>query len=356
MRIAIISTYPPKKCGIGIYTKNLVESITKKGHSVEVISFKGYGYGDKYVQPLLDKNRFSSYLKAVRYIKENKFDRVLIQHEHPFYNIFYFPLFVFLLRIAGKKVNINMHTIPPYNNIFRKIIYVLLNTSVMIFASQIIVHTSLAKEKLESNTLLKKKVSVIPIPIAQCNAMPKLSEIDRVNLLCFGFVHYDKGFDVACEAFAGIKRVHLNIVGTIHSDFVKRQTPYFNRIKAYSKKYPNIKVIDRFISEDEKKRLFRESDFVLLPYRFIEQSAVLTDSWAYNKIPICSDIPALKNETEDGKYGVLFESENPVDFKKSVLELMIDKAKQQDILDNIAMLNKERSFDAVALRFVRVLA
>ena len=60
MKLAIISTYPPKRCGIGIYTKNLVESLLKNGIEVEVISFAGYSYKEEYVKPILRKNNIVS--------------------------------------------------------------------------------------------------------------------------------------------------------------------------------------------------------------------------------------------------------------------------------------------------------
>ena len=79
MKLAIISTYPPRKCGIGIYTKKLADSIK----DVKVISLKEHKYTDKRVIGMID-NSMGSFLKAASYIKEKAYKTALIEHEYEF--------------------------------------------------------------------------------------------------------------------------------------------------------------------------------------------------------------------------------------------------------------------------------
>lgn len=354
MKICMVSTYPPKECGIGIYAKNLVEPLLGKGISVEVISFQGYDYKESYVKPLLRKNGLLSYFKTALYIGKNKFDRILIQHEYTFYNVFYFQIFLFLVWLMRKKVNVTMHTIPPYTDYIKKNIFKLINTFILLFANQIIVHTEYARSRLEKNSWIKGAIKVIPIPINPKKTKSFILNKKKVNILCFGFITYDKGLDIACKALGGIRNIQLNIIGAVHPSAMKKQYRYLEQIKSYAEMYPNIKFINKFIPEHKKADVFMKNNFILLPYRFIVQSAVLTEAWSFHKIPICSDIPPFKEEI-DNRYGILFKNDNHDDLKKKVLELVNDRNAQQRILNNIIKINKERSISYISEWYLSVL-
>ncbi len=356
MKIAVISTYPPDECGIGIYTKNLVEALLKSGATVEVITFQGYNYTDKYVKPILRKNSLGTYVQAANYIKRNNFDRILIQHEFPFYNIFYFQVMLLLLKLSGKKVNVTIHTIPPYTDFFKKSAIRILHSVILFFSDQIILHTNYARKKLVKSTFIMKPVRIMHIPVNKSVLKPqKILPKKKVNVLCFGFIGYEKGLDIACEALGGLRNVKLTIAGRVHPRFVAQQSAFLGKIKDYARKFRNIKLINSFIPDKQKISLFRKCDFVLLPYIFIEQSAVLTEAWSYYKIPICSNIPAFLEELEGETYGINFKSENPAELRKTILKIASDVDKQRSILKNIGRINKERSFESIAKRYLREL-
>ena len=86
MKLAIISSYPPHKCGIAILAKRLADSFSRLKVDVEVITLKGYKYSDKKVRYLIEKNNVSSYINAFHYIKKKGFDYVLFEHEYTIFN------------------------------------------------------------------------------------------------------------------------------------------------------------------------------------------------------------------------------------------------------------------------------
>ena len=354
MKIGIISTYPPYICGIGIYTKNFVDAFRKLGHDVGVITFKNCNYTDNKIKPIIKKHDLLSYIRAAFYIKRKKFDTILIEYEYAFYNVFFFPILLLLLRLLGNKVNIVPHTIPTYNDFFKKNIYKLINTSFLLFANHVFLHTKNAEKKIYENSFIRKPVTVFPIPIEERNAQFKINIRKKIKLVCFGFITHDKAIDVACEAVKGLKNMKLDIIGSVHPLSMKKQHDYFKKIKDYARNCDNIRVIDKFISSKEKAKIFKKADFILLPYRFAEQSATLTDAWSFGKIPICSDIEAFKEEI-DGRYGLLFKNKDPDDLRIKILEIARDKRRQKKILMNIRNLRKKRSFDRIAERFIQVL-
>ena len=360
MKIAIVSTYPPKKCGIGIYAKRLAEALSKHNF-VRVISFKGFDYRDKKAAPILGKNNIFSYFKAAEYIRKQKFNKVLIEYEYLFYNPLFFTVFLLLLKIKNTKVNLEIHTIVPYTDFIKKSIFTAYHSVMLLFVDKVIMHAKTAEEKLLERTFVKRPVVLLPMPLLVRNPGAKKFEhkIETGHkkriLICFGFVNIDKGVDIAVKAFGGMNGVTLKIVGSVNPTSMKKQFVYYDKIKKEAKKFNNIIVIDRFISEEEKELLFKEADFFILPYRFIEQSAILTDVWSYAKIPICSDIKPLKEQIEN-KYGVLFKSEHPHDLRKTFVNIDNDKKRQKIIVNSIRKLIKQRSFDNYSKRLLPKLA
>lgn len=355
MRLAIVSTYPPKRCGIGIYTKRLAGALSKH-NIVKVISFKNFNYKDKKVVPILRKNDVFSYFKAVDYIKKQKFNKVLIEYEYLFYNPFFFLIFLLLLKIKIKniKINLEMHTVVPYTDFIKKSIFTLYHSVMLLFVDKVIMHSKTAKKKLLNRTLVKKKIVVLPMPILVKKPRFKKLKHKKKILACFGFVNIDKGFDIAVKAFGGMKGLTLKIVGIVNPNSMKKQFVHYDKIKQEAKKFNNIIIIDRFVNKKERDSLFKEADFFILPYRFIEQSAVLTHVWAYEKIPICSDIKPLKEQING--CGVLFKSEDPHDLRKKFVNINNDKKRQKRIINNIKKLIKERGSENYSKRLLSVLA
>ncbi|MCP3682772.1 MAG: glycosyltransferase [bacterium] len=343
MRIAIISTYPPQKDGIGIYAGHFADSFEKLGNFVRVISFQNYEYKDNRVKPFLKKHNPFGYLKTALFIKNMKFDTVIIQHEYLIYNYFWLPLMMALLKLFRIKVNLVVHTVIPYEDFVKKNIFRLIHSFTFLFTDKIFVHTENARKHLQRKTFVRKKTIVLPIPIDKKNVKPEMPKDSKV--LSFGYAAHDKGIDIACNAVEGTD-IKLKIVTSINPKLLKEKK-YLEKIKELAEKNNNITLVQRFVSEKEKEELYKETDFCILPYRFIEQSAVLTDVWGFYKIPVCSDVRAFKEEVND-KYGVLFTKEDPEDLRKQLQAIIKDKDKQKKLLDNITKLVEERNFDAVA--------
>ena len=352
MKLAILSTYPPRKCGIGLYTRNLVDSLRRKNHDVRVLSFKGYDYEDKGVVPILRNRSLFSYIRAANYLRDNGFRRLLVEYEDVFYNPILFPLLLFILRIYGISVTLEFHTIVPYEDQLKKTIFTLYHSIILLFTDNVIVHTKNAELKLISKTLVRRPVRIIPIPIPRRKFVPRIVKSGKPLLLSFGFISYDKGIDILIKALGGIKGVNILIHGSVSPAAMGKQHDYYRKIKKMAAAFSNIRVIDKFISEEEKEKLLSRADLIVLPYRFIEQSAILTEVWAHGKIPVCSDVKAFREELEGNKYGILFRANEPEDLREKVLELIKNKPKQAAILKNIKSLVRKRGFEALAEKYL----
>lgn len=356
MKIALISTYPPRKCGIGIYTSLMADGFAYNKYHVQIISFKGFNYEDKRVVPLLQKGNPFSYINVLFYLKRKKYDRVLIHHEYVFYNLFYFPIFLFLLKIFGIKTNMIMHSV-GYNEAFlKKALFLLYHEVLLLGVDNLFLHNESAKIKLNENILFKKNAHIVPLPIPFKKGIPSIpGKKPLYNILCFGFIDYMKGFDIACKAVGGLKDFRLRIVGSVSIYAEKRGAKCLSNLKKIVNKYPNVELKLGFVSDDKKEEYFRKSDFVILPYRVIEQSAVLSDLWGFYKIPICSDLRSLKDETSNGKFGVLFKKEDSLDLRKKLKYISKDTRRQEEILNNIKKLVLERNYNSITKKYINLM-
>src|SRR5690606_1012640 len=83
-KIALIGNFPPRKCGIATFTKDLLEGIRSNGTAISVIAIndglKAYNYPSD-VEFEIEQNEIASYIKAANYLNTGNFDAVILQHE-----------------------------------------------------------------------------------------------------------------------------------------------------------------------------------------------------------------------------------------------------------------------------------
>ncbi len=356
MKICFVTRYPPQKDGIAIYAKHYVQALRDLGHEVEIIAFKGHPYSDKKIHAVLEKDSWKSYEKCYELIKAKEYDEVILEHEYVFYNPLYLLLLLRKLKKQGMSTRVVMHTIASYKDLLKKTVFLLWNTSFLLYTDVLYVHTKNALRKIKKSSLAAFETRVIPLPID-----PKKKRAGRkkpgkkVRLLAQGFIAEDKGYHLLIDAFSNKEGYEVRIVGTVNESSMGKQKEYFNQIKEKAKEAKNITIVDRFISEQEKQKELAWADFVVLPYLKTEQSAVLTGVWGSQCIPVCSDIVPFKEEIENNKYGVLFESNNSKDLRRKVEQISQNVKKKKEIEGNIRNLIEKRSFRQLAKEFLRTL-
>ncbi len=84
MKIAIISTYPPQKCGIATFAKDLYTAMQMASdENIHIIAVSD-GREENYpieVSYIIDKHDYQSYQAAADFIN-NQYDICVIQHEY----------------------------------------------------------------------------------------------------------------------------------------------------------------------------------------------------------------------------------------------------------------------------------
>ena len=99
-------------------------------------------------------------------------------------------------------------------------------------------------------------------------------------VLFFGLLRPYKGIDVLLDAWRGIDGAELWIVGNPRMDTAPQRATA----------PPNVRFLERFVSDAEAAALFRRADVAVLPYRQIDQSGVLFTALAFHTPLILSAV------------------------------------------------------------------
>ena len=330
MRIVLIGPTYPFRGGISHYSTLSYDILSKK-HDVKFISFNrqypdslfpGKTQKDNSQKPLkaeslaiIDSLNPLSWVKVIREVKKFNPDLTIFQWWTPFFSPCY-TFISFFIKKFSKIVYIIHDLIPPEKNItdklFTKIAF--LNTSWFILHS---------KKDEEGLKLIKKdaKLKIIPHPIYSVfkelytnNGNNKLrsslglKSTDKL-ILFFGYVRKYKGLKYLIKSMPKvlneINNCHLLIVGEFYED----ENKYRKLIKELGVSQ-NIKIINKYIPNEEVGNYFTSSDVVVLPYTQISQSGVVQIAYGFKKPVISTKIGGLPDVVRDGVTGILVPPED----------------------------------------------
>lgn len=320
LKIGMLSTYPPHRCGIGTYTKYFVDELKKSMH-VEVIQI------DKpsSCNPLY-------FLELARKVKGN--DIVHVQHEYGLFgfNAFLIPylyiaplVFLYLRFPRGPRIITTLHTV----NQKSLLLFLLPNFFIMRFSDLLIVHTKTAKRLLKRFGIKEKKISVLPHGSYQypkkldkndCKKILGLN--DKKVILVFGFVCKWKDYKIIIDILPSLgKETMLLIAGGPRK---KKDIPYYRNLTKYVGRL-NLERQVLFHGYVEEKMLpivFNSAEIAVLTNKNTTQSGVLNLILGF-KIPAIAPRINYFQEIKDEYDCIdLYKPYDRGDLKKKVAQLL----------------------------------
>lgn len=106
-----------------------------------------------------------------------------------------------------------------------------------------------------------------------------------------------------------------------------------------------VDLLKKHIPDEELDALYRQADICLFPYRDIYGSGALLMAYSYGKPVITSDIPAFREETQNGKTGILTDGEDPEKLKEAILQAA-DWSREEYLDDQKEIENSQRKSTA----------
>jgi glycosyltransferase involved in cell wall biosynthesis len=240
-----------------------------------------------------------------------------------------------LARILGKKAIYTAHDVLPHNrdNRFNRIIFWFIYR----FQSEIIVHTGFIRERLiKEFGINRKKIHIVKHGVYEVNEHKEVNRaIARAHfgyeqtdfvILFFGIITKYKGLTLLLEALEALldqNQVKLLVAGNLATDFAEEM----KKLKA---RYTsgNIKMLLRFIRDEEVAYLFNAADATALPYTEASQSGVLFMSYAYGKPVIAPRMGGFPYDVLEGETGYLFET-GKVHSLREAIEKMLHEWKNK---------------------------
>jgi hypothetical protein len=210
MKIAYISTYPPRECGIATFNQNLMRAIhanfPKRDKLLEggfVIalndseSFHEYEYPEE-VKYVIRQNSQKDYIRAANYINTSDADVCIMEHEFGIYGgesgIYILPL---INRLEKPLISI-LHTILKEPSYVQRIII----REIAEQSSKVIVMSNRAVEFLTTiYEVPLSKIQIIEHGVPDVEA-PELNPVNNLSqfknhrvLLTFGLISRNKGLE-----------------------------------------------------------------------------------------------------------------------------------------------------------------
>lgn len=302
-RVLVVSSYPPRHCGIGAYAAAQVERLRAEGHHVTVLSPPD-GDGDRKV-PFLGGRAFRAAARMAP-----RFDRVVVHFQPGLYYRPRAPLskiatslsLRWLVRRRGVEVLVH-EADPPVR---WRPDYVFLAWAFRA-APALLFHTGREREALERAYGVRVRARLVShtdgvrvhagFTRAEARRRLGLPAGERI-LVCLGFLHPDKGFDRAVEAFGRGAGGRLYVVGSIR-DVTPVTAAYAERLRAMVERTPGTHLVEEFVDDRAFDAWVAAADAVVLPYRRSWSSGVLARAQALGTPAIVADAGGLAEQAGD---------------------------------------------------------
>ncbi|MCA9741492.1 MAG: glycosyltransferase [Deferribacteres bacterium] len=142
-----------------------------------------------------------------------------------------------------------------------------------------------------------------PLPIETARAQLGIP-LDKNVSLFFGFIRKYKGLDLLIEAMHHLPDDHLLVVaGEMYGDFAEYQKMIDTAGVGHK-----IKLLVRYVNDDEVAQLFSAADVLVLPYKSATQSGVAHIAYHFSLPMIVTDVGSLAESVRDGESGLVVRS------------------------------------------------
>ena len=366
--VLVISSYPPKLCGIATYTYDLINALkTKFSKSLSfqicpIESDAEINFYDENIKYHLNTSSKESYENLANEINDNEtIDCVFLQHEFGLFSEIDEALEDFIAKIE-KEIVLTFHTVLP------KPISVLKDKIMRLSAmvNIIIVMTNSSANILKNDySVNKDKIVVIPhgthlISMIDKKLLKKQLKLDyKFVISTFGLLGEGKNIESTIQALPEIIKKHPNviflIIGKTHPNILKEVgEDYRKTLKSLIIKnnlQKNVKFIDEFLPTDKLLEYLQLTDIYLFTSKDRNQAVSGTFSYALGSgCPIISTPIPHAIEMLTSENGILIDFESPKQLSKAVTSLLNNKPKRDLIRYNAINVTAPTSWENSAIR------
>ena len=355
MKIAFIGTYPPRQCGIGTFTNNLVKAIVANTDSkiitnhALVVAINENNHQYKYpeeVKHVIRQNHQHDYINAAKFINYSDAEVCILQHEFGIFGgndgVFILPL----LHRLKMPLIVTFHTVlkdPTYTQ--RSIV-----EEIGKKATRIIVMSKRAVEFLTNiYGINKEKITLIEHGVPEFKQLP-LEEAKQKHelsgkkvLFTFGLLSRNKGIETAINSLPKVVDKHPDlkyiVLGATHPNVLKHSNEeYRDYLLKLVKKLGlenHVQFKNEFVTEDQLFEYLNASDIYITPY--LNEAQITSGTLSYAVGAGCAVVSTPywhAQELLDNDRGRLFDFKNSNELSQILIDLLNDEEKLANISSN----------------------
>jgi glycosyltransferase involved in cell wall biosynthesis len=344
MRVAVVSTYPPRPCGIGIFSRDLRSAILDADAStaVDVVSIvrDPNRRDEPEVVAAIRQDVRSDYAAVARTLTSRGTDVVLVEHEYGIFGGEAGAFVISLVEELAQPLVVTLHTVLSEPSVRQAEALRALCQR----ATLVTVFTETARAMvLQARVAAPERVRVIPhgapsllLPARALESTeiprPPLERLEgRTVLSTFGLISAGKGIEVAIEALPAVVAKHPEVLylvaGQTHPEVVKQEGESYRlgleRLVRDLDLTDHVHFLDRFFTVEELAVLLSSTDLYLTPYRSREQ--IVSGALTFAVVAGCPVVSTPYFYAEDllsSGAGVLVPFEDPKALAAGVLDLL----------------------------------
>jgi glycosyltransferase involved in cell wall biosynthesis len=285
MKFAYIGTFPPRQCGIGTFTKNLLSSMIShvdmdgKNHEGIVVAINDLNQNYEYPEEVkftMRQEHQRDYIQAAKFINYSGSDICILEHEYGIYGgesgVYILPL----LHRLEIPLMVTLHTVLKNPSYIEKAIL----QEIGKMADMIIVMSQKAIRFLTDVYQIPfEKIVQLEHGVPDLQFTPKLikKEFNLENkkvLLTFGLISRNKGIETVVRALPQVVAKHPNtiylILGKTHPSVIRHSgEEYRNYLKMLIKTLNlenNVFFFNEFVNQKDLFRYLYATDIYITPY------------------------------------------------------------------------------------------
>ncbi len=350
--ILVITSYPPRECGIATYSQDLIKALNNKFHQSFAISIcplesenEKHNYPDK-IKYTLNTDEQGAFIKLANNINaDNDISIVMIQHEFGFFKKTTNDFKQFLYTV-NKPIILAFHTVlPDPNDLLRSNVKEICDVS----ASIIVMTNHSLKILTDDYSIASDKISVISHGTHLVTHSDKELLKEKYNLsgkkvlTTFGLLSSGKNIETTLRALPGIIKTNPEvlflIIGKTHPSVVKQEGyKYLNMLDEIVRELEIqdcVQFLNYYLPLPELLEYLQLTDIYLFTSKDPSQAVSGTFSYALScgcpivSTPIPHALEVLHNDT-----GIIIDFENSIQLEDAVLNLLNDDKLRNNISSN----------------------
>ncbi len=372
VKIAFVSTYPPRKCGIATFCQDLLSSMSQlygsgesegENSNFEVIALnngsQNYNYGREVTFHIRDQQHID-YQRAADFINHSPVDAVSIQHEYGIFGGEDGNYINYLLAGLKKPAITTLHTVLEEPTPGQR-------QSLMRVCEQSVLVAVMARAAVDILTRVYRvpdeKILVIPhgspdVPFLDPSYYKDQFQAEgRKVLLTFGLLGPSKGLEYAVEAMNKVVEVHSDalyiILGATHPEVKRRYgEEYRHSLEKMVRDRGlenNVNFYNQYVSLERLIQFLVATDLYLTPYLNREQitSGTLAYALACGKA-IVSTPYIYAEELLAGGCGCLVPFRDSEAMAEAVIDLLSNESRRNRMRKTAYQVGRQMIWKEVA--------